>query len=188
MEDRFLIEQTLAGSESAFRLLVLRYQRPLFRFLSQYRLADAVSEELAQETFLRAFRALRTFDPERGTRFSSWLFQIASHLALNEKGRARHRHETADEAAAAGVADPAPDPSGRLEAGQTAKGIAAVLAAIPEDLRRVITLACIEELSLEEISALEARPVGTIKSRIFRGKQLLRALLLQSKGVQKNGL
>src|SRR5512147_605104 len=90
MDDGFLIRQVLGGNRNAFRMLVVRYQRPLFRLLAGFGLAQAVSEELAQEVFLRAFRNLSTFDPAKAS-FATWLFTIAKRLALNEVARAGHR-------------------------------------------------------------------------------------------------
>jgi RNA polymerase sigma-70 factor (ECF subfamily) len=92
MDDAFLIRQVLTGNRGAFRLLVLRYERPLFRFLGFLGLEAAAAEDVAQEAFLRAFRSLSSFAPERA-RFSSWLFTIAKRLAANERRRTAHRVE-----------------------------------------------------------------------------------------------
>jgi RNA polymerase sigma-70 factor, ECF subfamily len=81
MDDGFLIRQTITGNRNAFRLLVVRYQRPLFRFLGGFGLGQAVAEELAQEAFLRAYRNLANYDAAKA-KFSSWLFMIAKHLAM----------------------------------------------------------------------------------------------------------
>jgi DNA-directed RNA polymerase specialized sigma24 family protein len=87
MEDEALVGQILRGNQEAFRLLVLRYQRPLFRFLGLLGFDGASCEDLAQQTFLSAFRALADFDPGRA-RFSTWLFTIAKRHASHERERA----------------------------------------------------------------------------------------------------
>src|SRR5262249_42411616 len=92
LNDTAIICLVLAGNRDAFRILVVRYQRPIFRFLAAFRLPPAQREELAQETFLRAFERLGDFDASRGT-FSSWLFTIAKNLAAHELGRMSHRRE-----------------------------------------------------------------------------------------------
>ena len=79
MDDEALVEQIRRGNREAFRLLVLRYQRPLFRFLGLLGFDPASCEDLAQQTFLSAFRAVAEFDPSRA-RFSTWLLSIANLL------------------------------------------------------------------------------------------------------------
>src|SRR5213596_2708131 len=93
MDDEFLIQQTLAGNHQAFRLVVLRYQRPLFRFLGLLGFRGARAEDVAQETFLRAFKALCSFDPARAA-FSTWLFTIARRLAIGEWRRTQREEAT----------------------------------------------------------------------------------------------
>ena len=94
MEDNFLIEQAKAGNPHAFRLLVLRYQRPLFKFLSGFAIPLARVEELAQDTLLRVHENLSSYQAEKGASFVTWLFVIAKRLALNELARSEHRFQT----------------------------------------------------------------------------------------------
>src|SRR6187431_953697 len=108
MTDEFLVQQIVAGNREAFRLVVLRYQGPLFRFLGLLGVRGARAEDLAQETFLRAFKALGSFDPARAA-FSTWLFTIARRLAIGEWRRARHEQNAP--AASAEASSPAPDPA-----------------------------------------------------------------------------
>ena len=110
MDDDFLVRQILDGNRDAFRLLVLRYQRPLFRFLGLLGFAPDVAEDLAQQTFLRVFRSLQSFDA-RQARFGTWLFTIAKRLAANERQRAHHRHEQSTGVAADEDMSPAPPPA-----------------------------------------------------------------------------
>jgi RNA polymerase sigma-70 factor, ECF subfamily len=179
MDDGFLIRQVLAGNRNAFRMLVIRYQRPLFRFLAGFGLGQAVSEELAQEVFLRAFRSLATFDPARAG-FATWIFTIAKRLALNEGARAQQRaqHVEVDEVAL--PEQRIPSAQAGMEAAERAGRVHQALQTLPETLRSTLLLAYLKELSLEEIAQIERCALGTVKSRIFRGKALLRAALVHS--------
>jgi RNA polymerase sigma-70 factor (ECF subfamily) len=174
MEDAFLIRQVLGGHRDAFRLLVVRYQRPLFRFLGGFGLEQAAAEELAQEAFLRAYRGLSGYDADKAS-FSSWLFTIAKHLAMNEAASSRRRapHVAASELE---LHSPAVAPEA-LHTEERRSRVHAALHGLPDGLRSTMVLAYLRELSLDEVAQIEGCSVGAIKSRIFRGKQLLRAAL-----------
>jgi len=177
MDDEALVEQIRRGNREAFRLLVLRYQRPLFRFLGLLGFDAASREDLAQQTFLSAFRAIADFDPRKG-RFSTWLFTIAKRHASHERERAHHRHETpATEATEALSRHPAPDPAEAAALAQRVRLLDAALRALPGELRSTFLLSQINELSLEEVAAVERCPIGTVKSRIHRARERLRLAL-----------
>jgi RNA polymerase sigma-70 factor (ECF subfamily) len=176
MDDAFLIEQTLAGNKQAFRLVVLRYQRPLFRFLGLLGFRGARAEDVAQETFLRAFNALASFEPARGA-FSTWLFTIARRLAISEWQRARHEQTAPalfDEASSTAL-----DPAERALLAERARRVERALLALPEQLRSTFFFSQIKELTLEEVAELEGCAVGTVKSRIFRAREQLRLALAE---------
>jgi len=180
MDDGFLIRQVLGGNRDAFRLLVVRYQRPLFRFLGGMGCDAAAAEELAQEAFLRAFRSLADYDPGKA-KFSSWLFTIAKHLAQNEAARRHHRaSHLAVDADVAEAAAAAPSPQEALEQAERGRRLRQAIARLPDFLRGTLVLAYLKELSMQDIAAIESCAVGTVKSRIARGKQLLRATLAES--------
>ena len=180
MDDGFIIRQVLGGNRNAFRLLVIRYQRPLFRFLGGFGLGQASVEELSQEVFLRVFRSLADFDAGKAA-FSTWLFTIAKRLALNERSRSHRRaeHVPIDEGEL-----PAPQETAsaehRLEISEREGRVERALRTLPETLRTPLLLAYLKELSLEQIAQIEDCAIGTVKSRIFRGKALLRAALANS--------
>lgn len=178
MDDDFLVRQILDGNRDAFRLVVLRYQRPLFRFLGLMGFTPEAAEDLAQQTFLRVFRSLNSFDA-RQSKFATWLFTIAKRLAANERQRAYHRHEepawdTPDEgtASAPRAADPA------LLAERTHR-LRAAMAALPPSLRDTFLLSQVNQLTLAEVAAIEGCAVGTVKSRIHRAREQLRAALVE---------
>ena len=139
---------------------------------------DASScEDLAQQTFLSAFRALAEFDPSRA-RFSTWLFTIAKRHASHERERAHHRRETpATEATDALSRSAAPDPAEAAALAERVRLLDAALGSLPQELRSTFLLSQIKELSLEEVAAVEKCPIGTVKSRIYRARERLRLAL-----------
>jgi RNA polymerase sigma-70 factor (ECF subfamily) len=179
MDDSFLIRQTLDGNRNAFRLLVVRYQRPLFRFLGGFGFGQAVAEELAQETFLRAYGNLAGYDAAKA-KFSSWLFTIAKHLAMNEAARSHQRAPHVDVSAVdLPIRDGVPSAYEAIEDNERRTRVQRALQRLPEVLRSALVLAYLKELSLDDIATIEGCSVGAVKSRIFRGKQLLREELAE---------
>jgi RNA polymerase sigma-70 factor (ECF subfamily) len=177
MEDEAVVEQILRGNREAFRLLVLRYERPLFRFLARLGFDGASREDLAQQAFLSAFRALADFDPAKA-RFSTWLFTIGKRHAAHERERAHRRHEASfSEANAARAHTAEPDPAEAASLSQRVRRLDAAVGSLPEELRSTFVLSQIKELTLEEVAAIEDCPVGTVKSRIFRARARLRLAL-----------
>jgi RNA polymerase sigma-70 factor (ECF subfamily) len=182
LDDSFLIQQTLSGNRNAFRFLVLRYQRPIFKYLTSFALPQPVIEELAQECFVRAFKSLDSYAPEKGAAFSTWLFVIAKRLALNELSKASTRYETP--AADGRMPDnihtiEKQTPETLLESKENKAALRQALGQVPAPFRRALVLSHIAEHSLAEIAQIENCSVGTVKSRIYRAKEMLRAILLK---------
>lgn len=175
MDDTFLIQQTLSGQRDAFRLLVLRHQRGLFRFLALLGFTPAIAEELAQESFLHAYRHLADFDPKRA-RFSTWLYTMARNLASHERGRLHHRFETG-EARIDTQANGMPNPLQSAVTQQRHSRLRHALGQLPEALRSALVLAHVEGLPLEDVASVQGCALGTVKSRVFRARALLRAAL-----------
>ena len=181
VDDGFLIQQTLNGNKNAFRFLVLRYQRPIFKILGTVLFDPRLVEDVAQETFLRAYRSLSSFDPALGASFSTWVITIARNLAFNELDKRKVRLTKADT-----VEDqPSPSEGGpeqNLAAKQSSHLIRQAIEKLPRDFRLAVVLSCLEGHTIAEIAAIEACSEGTVKSRIFRGKQMLRGFLLPIMG------
>ena len=178
MEDSFLIRQCIAGQRDVFRLVVLRHQRGVFCFLGVLGFSGQAAEDLAQEAFLRAYRHLGEFDAGRA-KFSTWLFTMVRNLAANEAARAHHRYEGQELESGLALADPAPDPLQVAVANQKQRRLREALGRLPEVLRTALLLTRVEGLSLEEAAAVEGCAVGTVKSRVFRARELLRAALAE---------
>jgi RNA polymerase sigma-70 factor (ECF subfamily) len=177
MDDRFLVEQSTQRNPKAFKILVLRYQRMVFFLLKNFPFPEQVREDLAQETFLRAYRNIDRFDSEKGATFSTWLITIARNLALNEMAKAGLRKEQSG-----GLRD---EEYGRIEKGpqeileqrSLKSRVQKAISRLPEKFHTAVVLSYFDELSLEEIAQIENCPLGTVKSRVFRGKQILRQML-----------
>lgn len=182
MDDIFLVNQIINGNKNAFKLLILRYQRIIFSFLGNFQLANQVIEDLAQETFLRAYKNISSFDAQKGASFSTWLFTIAKNLALTERVKNKKRAEKLR-----GSLDRKKDisiksPHKKQELQNLKDLVRASIRRLPPQFQTAVILSYFEELSLEEIAEIEKCPVGTIKSRIFRGKKILKNML-QTEGL-----
>ena len=177
MVDRLLIEQSAQNNTNAFRLLVLRCQRMIFSYLRNFLLPMQVQEDLAQETFMRAYRNITDFDSEKGTSFSTWLITIARNLAINEKAKMSRREEHSGGFRDENHGRNEKSPQEILEQRRLKSRIHDAISRLPEKFHTVVILSYFDELSLEEIAQIEDCPVGTVKSRVFRGKQILRQIL-----------
>ena len=177
MDDRFLIEQSAQGNRNAFRQLVVRYQRMIFSFLRTFLLPAQVLEDLAQETFLRAYRNIADFDTEKGASFSTWCITIARNLAISEKAKKKRQRVHLRSVLGTNRDLSEENPQVELEKRSLNSRINSAVSRLPEKFHTVVVLSYFDELSLEEIAQIEKCPVGTIKSRVFRGKQILREIL-----------
>jgi RNA polymerase sigma-70 factor (ECF subfamily) len=177
-----LVVQALAGSQSAFEQIVVRYQRPVVRLIARMTGDRALAEDLAQETFVKAFRSLAAFDTTR--RLSSWLFRIAHNTAIDAMRRSRPPPvsiEATHIASAAGLDEPAtppaPDPVERQELG---RALEAALAELRSDQRAAIVLRYENGLSFDEIGTVLGVPEATARSHVHRARKELARLLTAS--------
>jgi RNA polymerase sigma-70 factor, ECF subfamily len=180
--DAMLVERTIAGDQGAFELLVIKYQRRIQRLIGRMVRDVDLVEDIAQETFIRAYRALHQFRGE--AQFYTWLYRIAVNTArkfLLELKRDPTVSENAfksdddgDETFWNGnepIADETPE--SMLAAKEIAAAVNQALEALPEELRQALTLREIEGLTYEEISEVMACPIGTVRSRIFRAREAI---------------
>lgn len=177
MDDRFLIEQSAKGNKNAFRQLVVRYQRMVFSFLGTFLFPVQVLEDLAQETFLRAYRNIADFDAEKGASFSTWFITIARNLAIDEKAKKKRRREHLRSVLDMNRDFKEENPLDKLEKRSLNSRVYSAISRLPEKFHTAVVLSYFDEFSLEEIAQIEKCPVGTVKSRVFRGKQILRQIL-----------
>ena len=177
-EDLELVRGALQGSEDAYRALVQRYERPVLSLIRRMVRHSSLAEDLAQEVFLKAFRALASFDQSR--KFSSWLFKIAHNTAIDQLRRreiATVPLEVPDPNEPDLVAilpDPgAETPAGRAERRDLARAIQGAVESLKPLYREVVVLRYQEGLAYEEIAEITELPLGTVKTHLFRARKAM---------------
>ena len=179
--DLSLVRRVQRGDKGAFDALVLKYQHKLVKLVMRYVRNPAEAEDIAQEAFIKAYRALPQFRGDSA--FYTWLYRIAINTAKNAVvSRDRSPIEYNVDRGSA-ESDESYDMQGRMRDSETPEGLVltdeirstvnAAIAALPEDLRTAIVLRELEGLSYEEIAAAMACPVGTVRSRIFRAREAI---------------
>ena len=177
--DLSLVRRVQAGDRSAFDLLVLKYQHKVVKLVMRYMRDPAEAEDVAQEAFIKAYRALPQFRGDSA--FYTWLYRIAINTAKNALV-SRDRSPISYEINLQRQRD-APDVASRLRDPDTPEGLAlteeirttvtAAIDALPEDLRTAIVLRELDGMSYEEIAVAMDCPVGTVRSRIFRAREAI---------------
>jgi len=190
--DQQLVLRAQRGDKRAFELLVLKYQRKLGRLLSRWVRDPAEVEDVTQEAFIKAYRALPGFRGESA--FYTWLYRIAINTAKNYLAALGRRAPTTtgfDNEEAEGFEDAeqlrdSNTPETELEGKQIAAVVNKAMEALPEDLRTAITLREIEGLSYDEIANVMDCPIGTVRSRIFRAREAIATELRPLLGTEEN--
>jgi len=190
--DQQLVERVQRGDKHAFDLLVSKYQRKLGRLISRFVRDQSEAEDVTQEAFIKAYRALPGFRGESA--FYTWLYRIGINTAKNYLLANKRRAPTStpfdtEESESfedAGLLHEMNTPENELMSKQVVDVVQRSLQQLPEDLRSALTLREIEGLSYEEIADVMNCPIGTVRSRIFRAREAvaenLRPLLETSKG------
>jgi RNA polymerase sigma-70 factor (ECF subfamily) len=177
--DQQLVERVQRGDKAAFDLLVVKYQRKIFRLLSRLIRDSAEIEDVAQEAFVKAYRALPNFRGDSA--FYTWLYRIAINTAKNylvSQGRRAPTSTQSDveDAETFDDGDHLRDlntPDSMLVTKQVGEAVNRAIDQLPEDLRTAIVLREIEGLSYEEIAESMQCPIGTVRSRIFRAREAI---------------
>jgi RNA polymerase sigma-70 factor (ECF subfamily) len=179
--DALLVERAVAGDQKSFELLVIKYQRRIQRLIGRMVRDVDLVEDIAQETFIRAYRALAQFRGE--AQFYTWLYRIAVNTAKKALMDLKrnptvsenfYKSDDNDETSSLeNELTSSETPDAVLASKEIAQIIQAALAALPEELRQAITLREIEGLSYEEISEAMNCPIGTVRSRIFRAREAI---------------
>jgi RNA polymerase sigma-70 factor (ECF subfamily) len=181
--DAILVERVQRGDKHAFELLVVKYQRKILRLLSRLIRDPSEIEDVAQEAFIKAYRALPQFRGDSA--FYTWLYRIAINTAKNHLVASGRRPsspsefetedgETFDET------DTLSDnntPESVLASREIAETVNAAIEALPEELRSAIVLREIEGMSYEDIATAMGCPIGTVRSRIFRAREAIASRL-----------
>jgi len=177
--DLSLVRRVQRGDKGAFDALVLKYQHKLVKLVMRYVRNPAEAEDIAQEAFIKAYRALPQFRGDSA--FYTWLYRIAINTAKNAVV-SRDRNPVEYDLDRSNT-DESYDMQGRMKDSETPEGLVltdeirstvnAAIDALPDDLRTAIVLRELEGLSYEEIAAAMACPVGTVRSRIFRAREAI---------------
>jgi RNA polymerase sigma-70 factor (ECF subfamily) len=181
--DAMLVERTVAGDQKAFELLVIKYQRRIQRLIGRMVRDVDLVEDIAQETFIRAYRALAQFRGE--AQFYTWLYRIAVNTAKKSLMDLKRNPTVSENSFKSGDDDETSPLENELTSSETpeavlaskeiAQMVNAAMDALPEELRQAISLREIEGLSYEEIAEVMSCPIGTVRSRIFRAREAISA-------------
>lgn len=178
-----LVERTVAGDQKAYELLVIKYQRRIERLIGRMVRDTDLVEDIAQETFIRAYRALSQFRGE--AQFYTWLYRIAVNTAkkalvdlkrdpLVSETTLRGGGDEEDETSSVeNELTSAETPETVLAAKEIAAAVNSAMEALPDELRQAVTLREIDGLSYEEIAEVMNCPIGTVRSRIFRAREAI---------------
>ncbi len=176
--DAKLVEMVQRGDKQAFNVLVLKYQHKVLKLVTRYVRDPVEAEDIAQEAFIKAYRALPSFRGESA--FYTWLYRIAANTAKNVLVSSRRRLvdynldlQDPDDYAAQVLLKDSDTPEGMLLTEEIRQTVTDAMQQLPEDLREAITLRELEGLSYEEIAEVMECPVGTVRSRIFRAREAI---------------
>jgi RNA polymerase sigma-70 factor (ECF subfamily) len=177
--DQLLVERVQAGDKQAYGLLVAKYQRKLLRLVSRLVRDPGDAEDVAQEAFIKAYRALPNFRGDSA--FYTWLYRIGVNTAKNwliAHGRRAPTTTEVDSEEAENYDEgellrDVDTPERLLMSKQIAETVNKAMDALPEDLRAAITLREIDGMSYEEIAEVMECPIGTVRSRIFRAREAI---------------
>ncbi len=176
--DIVLVERTQQGDQSAFGLLVTKYQHRLAKLVSRYVHDSSEVEDVCQEAFIKAYRAIGNFRGDSA--FYTWLYRIAVNTAKNyliSQGRRPPKSDIdADDAIqteAGSVMRETGTPEANALTKELAQTVTEAVEKLPEDLKTAITLREIEGLSYDEIAEVMGCPIGTVRSRIFRARDAI---------------
>ncbi len=186
--DAELVASALTGSQEAFRDLVVRFERPVYTLVLRMVHDAATAEDLAQEVFLKAYRHLATYDPQR--KFASWLFKIAHNTTIDHLRRADldtvplapMAGEAAGEDGGGGLlavlADTATEsPGAAVERHAMARALERAIATLRPEYREAVMLRYVEGLSYQETCEALEVPMGTLKTNLHRARKLLAAAM-----------
>jgi RNA polymerase sigma-70 factor (ECF subfamily) len=178
INDRELVRRVKKGDKSAFDLLVLKYQHKIVKLVMRYVKDPSEALDVAQEAFLKAYRAIGAFRGDSA--FYTWLYRIAINTAKNHLVAARRRPvdfeldlQDPDQYELSNRLKDVDTPEGLLLSNEIREAVEDAIRGLPEDLRTAILLRELEGMSYEEIAEAMTCPVGTVRSRIFRAREAI---------------
>ena len=182
VQDEILVKKTLEGKKEFFEILVMKYQRRIFGIVYKLTRDPSVVQDLAQEIFFKAYRKLDSFNFRSS--FYTWLVKIALNTTLNylssrdrePSWKQEELHGISDTEAFEGIAG-GKDPESYLLRGELLQNVKEAILSLPVELRSAIILRELEGFSYEEIAEILNCPIGTVRSRIHRGRKELQKAL-----------
>jgi RNA polymerase sigma-70 factor, ECF subfamily len=181
-DDTCLVRETLEGNQTSFQLLVERYQSRMFALARHYTRNQAEMEDMVQETFLKAFRRLDTFQHQSS--FYTWIYRIGTNTILDVlKRRGRSPvHAVEDIELSQSISNPGPrvvSPDAQIQREEIARITHAVLEDMPEIFRTVLVMREFDEMAYQDIADTLGISIGTVESRLFRARARFKEKLLQ---------
>ena len=180
--DAELVAAILKGEQELFSDLVARYQGRLVNYLYRLLRSTQEAEDLAQEVFFKIYKALDRYDPKY--KFSTWLFRVAQNAAIDQIRKRRlllvsmdRQGSSDDDLGTWEFASSDPSPYGDLRNRERGEAIQVAIDGLPWDYRELIVLRHFGELSYDEIAKLKEMPLGTVKNKLFRGRQMMKERL-----------
>ena len=173
-DEREAVEACQRGEREAFDRLVERFQRDVYRLCYRYVNNHEDANDVAQEVFLKAYRAIRRFRGDSS--FSTWLYRIAVNTCLNFRSARKPQTEELPEA----LADPRPGVTASLESDEQARRVRDAVRRLPEKQRATLILKVYHDLTHEEVARILGSTVGTVKANLFHALGNLRKLVLEA--------
>ena len=173
--DEILAGEAASGDMEAFEELVNRHRMAIYRLARSITGNHDDADDAAQETFIRVYRALASYDPERP--FKAWLKRIAYNTSLNvlRASRSRSRETTSEDLPE--LADTSPNPGHEMEAGQVFTWVKSAVSSMPTELKVTLLLRAVEGMSYRDIASATGVRLGTVMSRLSRARQRVRQVL-----------
>jgi RNA polymerase sigma-70 factor (ECF subfamily) len=189
--DQQLVKRALKGDERAFEEIVRRYQKPIVNFIARMVGNYDLALDLSQDVFVKAFVALRTYNED--FKFGSWIFKIASNTVIDHLRKGGPAISSLDKPVATeddeiqlDLASTALIPEEELEQTETRGILVRLIDQLPPAYRQMIVLRHVNELSYDEMAEITDLPLGTVKNRTFRAREMMRRMIekLEGKGVR----
>ena len=189
--DQQLVKRALKGDERAFEEIVRRYQKPIVNFIARMVGNYDLALDLSQDVFVKAFVALRTYNED--FKFGSWIFKIASNTVIDHLRKGGPAISSLDKPVATeddeiqvDLASTALIPEEELEQTETRSILVRLIDQLPQAYRQMIVLRHVNELSYDEMAEITDLPLGTVKNRTFRAREMMRRMIekLEGKGVR----
>ncbi len=186
-QERLWVARAMSGDDEAFTKLVEAYQGPVYNLAYRMLGTAAEAEDAAQETFLRVYTRLDSYDPQR--KLSSWILSIASHHCVDRLRRRRGNTVSMEEIMSwRWLPDEKPKPEERTLAQEKNTAIHRLLQDLPEQYRLAIVLRYWQDLSYEEMAEVTDSTVSAVKSRLHRARQMMAAKMAEAEAAERAGL